>query len=88
MVRVGGLRYVFDPGAAMGRRVSGLSLRGQPLEAGKRYKVASWAPLAEGTKGEPVWDVVASYLKAKKVIRAPQPNQPRLAGVEGNPGLA
>jgi sulfur-oxidizing protein SoxB len=50
--------------------------------------VASWAPVAEGASGEPVWEVVARYLRAKKVIRPVRPNRPALAGVQGNPGLA
>jgi S-sulfosulfanyl-L-cysteine sulfohydrolase len=61
-------------------------LNGKPLEADKTYKVASWAPVAEGVRGEPVWDVVARYLRAKKVIRSVQPNRPALLGVQGNPG--
>ena len=58
------------------------------MEAGKRYKVASWAPVAEGASGEPIWDVVSSYLRAKQVVRPIKPNLPALAGVHGNPGLS
>jgi hypothetical protein len=32
--------------------------RNQPF-----LKVASWAPVAEGASGEPVWDVVVNYLR-------------------------
>jgi len=63
-------------------------LNGKPLEAGRRYKVASWAPVAEGASGEPVWDVVSGYLRAKKVVRPVKPGRPALSGVQGNPGLS
>jgi sulfur-oxidizing protein SoxB len=88
MVRVGGMRYRCDPAQRIGKRISGMTLNGKPLEAGKTYKVASWAPVAEGASGEPVWDVVARYLRAKKVVRSVVPNRPALVGVEGNPGLS
>jgi S-sulfosulfanyl-L-cysteine sulfohydrolase len=88
MVRVGGMRYRCEPGQRIGSRISGMTLNGKPLEADKTYKVASWAPVAEGASGEPVWDVVARYLRAKKVIRSVQPNRPALIGVQGNPGAA
>jgi sulfur-oxidizing protein SoxB len=86
MVRVGGMQYVCSPAAPIGRRISNMTLRGRPVDAGRRYKVASWAPVAEDATGEPVWDVVARYLRDKKVIRKVTLNRPALAGVEGNPG--
>jgi S-sulfosulfanyl-L-cysteine sulfohydrolase len=85
---VGGMRYRCDPAQKIGSRISGMTLNGKLLEAGKTYKVASWAPVAEGASGEPVWDVVARYLRAKKVIRSVTPNRPALIGVRGNPGLS
>ena len=36
---------------------------------------------------EPVWDVVARYLRDRKVIKAPKLNLPRLARVKGNRGI-
>ena len=86
MVRVGGMNYRCDPTRKIGARISGMTLVGKPIEAGKRYKVASWAPVAEGAAGEPVWDVVSGYLRAKKVVRGMRPNRPELIGVRGNPG--
>jgi S-sulfosulfanyl-L-cysteine sulfohydrolase len=86
MVRVGGMRYRCEPAQEIGARISGMTLAGRPIEAGRRYKVASWAPVAEGITGEPVWEVVASYLRARKVVRAPRPERPELIGVQGNPG--
>ena len=88
MVRVGGMRYRCEPAQKMGARISGMTLAGRPMEAGRRYKVASWAPVAEGVAGEPVWEVVAGYLRARKVVRPARPNRPELIGVRGNPGMA
>ncbi len=88
MVRVGGLQYTCTPGEKAGSRISGMQLKGKPIEANKTYKVAGWAPVAEGAKGEPIWDVVETYLRDQKVIKAPVLNQPKLVGVEGNPGMA
>ena len=65
-----------------------MMLGGKSIEAGKKYKVASWAPVAEGASGQPVWEIVTAYLRNKKVIRPPKLNLPRLTGVSGNPGLA
>ncbi len=50
MVRVGGLTYRCEPAAAMGRRIHDMRLGGRPVEAGKTYKVAGWAPVAEEAK--------------------------------------
>jgi sulfur-oxidizing protein SoxB len=88
MVRVGGMTYACEPRAAMGRRVSDLRLGGVPIEAGRKYKVAGWAPVSEGASGEPVWEVVERYLKDRKRVAPRVPNLPRLIGVDGNPGLA
>jgi sulfur-oxidizing protein SoxB len=87
MVRVGGMRYRCEPAQKIGARISGMTLAGRPMEAGRRYKVASWAPVAEGVAGEPVWEVVAGFLRARKVVRAARPGRPELIGVQGNPGL-
>jgi sulfur-oxidizing protein SoxB len=88
MVRVGGMTFTCSPGAKMGSRISDMRLGGKPLEPGKAYKVAGWAPVAEGAQGEPIWDVVVRYLKDKKTIAPRKLNLPRLEGVAGNPGLA
>jgi sulfur-oxidizing protein SoxB len=91
MVRVGGMRYAIDPYAAMGRRIVKMELGGKPIEPSAIYTVAGWAPVSEGAKavgGEPVWDVVARYLRAKKSIVARAPDVPRLEGVGRDPGMA
>ena len=91
MVRVGGLQYTCDPAAAMGSRISAMTLNGTPLSANKRYKVAGWAPVSEESRvagGEPVWELMARYLRGQKTIRPRALNLPKLVGVDGNPGLA
>jgi S-sulfosulfanyl-L-cysteine sulfohydrolase len=91
MVRVGGMSYACDPTAAMGSRIDSMTLKGKPIEAARTYKVAGWAPVAEAAKdagGEPIWDLVARHLRAKKTIAPPALNLPKLRGVEGNPGMA
>jgi sulfur-oxidizing protein SoxB len=88
MVRIGGLQYAIDPMAKMGSRISDMRLSGKPIEPAKTYKVAGWAPVAEGAKGEPIWDVVATYLRDQKVLKPRRLNLPAIKGVEGNPGMA
>jgi sulfur-oxidizing protein SoxB len=92
MVRVGGMSYQCRPGAAMGQRIQDMRLidqhGGKPIEAGKKYKVAGWAPVAEGASGEPIWEVVARWLRDKKTIAPRQLNSPKLQGTEGDPGIA
>ena len=88
MVRVGGISYTCDLREGMGKRINNLMLGGKPLDANKKYKVAGWAPVAEGASGEPIWDVVAKYLRDKKVISPRKLNLPKLLGAEGNNGTA
>ena len=88
MVRVGGMSYTCDPNAAMGSRIGDMRLDGKPIESGKTYKVAGWAPVAEGASGEPIWDVVAKWLRDRKVVTPRQLNMPKLVGVARNPGIA
>jgi sulfur-oxidizing protein SoxB len=88
MVRVGGLQYTCAPNAGMGKRITHMTLNGKAIDPAKRYKVAGWAPVAEGAAGEPIWDVVAKYLRDQKTIKPVKLNTPKLVGVAGNPGLA
>ena len=90
MVRVGGLKYTIDPRATMGRRISGMTLNGRPLEPGKTYKVAGWASVSEEAKaagGEPVWDLMTRHLKSQKRIGKLAVNLPKVEGAAGNPGM-
>ncbi|MGE0358237.1 MAG: thiosulfohydrolase SoxB [Burkholderiales bacterium] len=88
MVRVGGLTYTCTPREAIGKRISDMRLGGKPIEPGRKYKVAGWAPVAEGAKGEPIWDVVTTYLRDRKTIAPVKINLPKLVGMEGNAGIA
>ncbi len=88
MVRVGGLQYTCDPRAPMGQRISNMELKGRPIEADKRYKVAGWASVQKGAEGPPIWDVVSGYLRDQKVIKPLAINKPRLLGVADDPGVS
>ncbi|HEV8108574.1 MAG TPA: thiosulfohydrolase SoxB [Burkholderiales bacterium] len=88
MARVGGMTYAIAPGARVGARISEMRMRGVPMEADKRYKVAGWAPVAEGAAGEPVWEVVARYLRSQRIVAPRRVNQPKVLGVKDNPGIS
>jgi sulfur-oxidizing protein SoxB len=91
MVRVGGLQYAIDPTAAAGKRISEMRLKNQLIEAQKTYKVAGWAPVSEEAMklgGEPIWDVLTSYLKDIKTVKARPLNMPIIKGIENNPGIS
>jgi sulfur-oxidizing protein SoxB len=88
MVRVGGMTYACDPRAKIGQRISDMRLGGRPMDAGTRYKVAGWAPVAQGATGEPVWDLLVRYLKDRQTIAPKAPSLPRLIGIERDPGMA
>ena len=87
MVRVGGLQYACNPTLKIGSRITDMRLKGKSIEAGKTYKLTSWAPVAEGATGEPVWESVTRYLRDKKSIKPPVLNRPRVTGIAGNPGM-
>ena len=95
MVRVGGLQYSCTPEAAMGSRIGDMRLNGKPIDADKVYKVAGWAPVGEEAAkagSKPVWDLVESWLQARRVggkpahVPARRINTPALIGAAGNPG--
>ncbi len=87
MVRVGGLEYTCTPEAKAGARISAMRLRGVALDADRTYKVGGWAPVAEGARGEPIWDVVETWLRSQKAVAPRRPYRPALLGMQGNPGL-
>ncbi len=88
MVRVAGMTYSCDPNAASGERIGDLRFGGVPLDAAKAYKVAGWAPVGDGKHGEPIWEVVAQYLRDKKTVAPPKLNEPQLIGMAGDPGVS
>jgi S-sulfosulfanyl-L-cysteine sulfohydrolase len=87
MVRVGGLSYTCTPANGIGNRISELTLdNGRKLDAHRRYKVAGWASV-NAQQGQPVWDVVAKYLRSGRMPEQ-HDSSVTLKGVEGNPGIA
>ena len=92
MVRVGGLQFSCDPTASMGRRINDMRLKGKPIEASKKYKVAGWCPVAEEASKQNlpmVWDLVETWLKAQGGRVKPRKlNAPAVTGGLPNPGYA
>jgi sulfur-oxidizing protein SoxB len=87
MVRVGGIQYSVTPNSTIGNRIGDMTLKGKPVDPKKTYKVAGWAPVAEGAQGTPIWDVVAEYLRDVKVVKQVKLNQPKVIGMGNNPGM-
>ena len=88
MVRVGGLEYTCNPKAGSGNRITDMRLNGKLIDADKTYKVAGWAPVAEGAQGPAIWDVMETYFKAHPVIAPRKINTPKVVNMAGNPGIA
>ncbi len=88
MVRVGGIEYSVTPSQTIGKRINDMRINGKPVDPNKKYKVAGWAPVGENAEGAPIWEIVASYLRDKKVIKDVKLNSPTLIGVnKSNPGI-
>lgn len=70
MVRVGGMGYTIDVNAAIGTRISDMTLlkTGETIDPAKTYVVAGWASVNEATKGPPIWDVVMDHIRKQEVI--------------------
>jgi len=85
-VRVGGLSYDMAPLADAGSRISNMRLNGEAIEAGKNYKVAGWASMQQ-QDGEPIWDVVARWLRSEGNVGRMSPSQPNLSGLVDNQGI-
>jgi sulfur-oxidizing protein SoxB len=88
MVRVGGMSYTLQPAAKIGSRISELRAAGTPMQATKRYKVAGWAPVAEGITGEPIWDLVARHLRSRRTVAPLEAHRPRLARNHATRGMS
>jgi sulfur-oxidizing protein SoxB len=91
MVRVGGMDYSCNPVAGMGQRITDMRLNGKPIEAGKKYKVAGWAPVAEEARNQgnkQVWEVVETWLKTQPGgrVKPRKLNTPKLLGGLPNKG--
>jgi sulfur-oxidizing protein SoxB len=82
MVRTGGLGFTIDINQRIGKKISDLTLlrTGKPLEANREYTVAGWASANEGTEGPPIWDVVANYIRKKRVVAPAENAHVRVVG--------
>jgi S-sulfosulfanyl-L-cysteine sulfohydrolase len=88
MVRVGGMDYACAPTAAIGSRISDMTLdNGKPLDARKTYKIAGWASV-NPQEGKPVSDVFAGWLRKQKTVRPKRLNRVAVKGLQRNPGIA
>ena len=68
-----------------------MTLGGKPLDPARKYKVAGWASVSEEVKnagGEPIWELLARYLRGRKIIPPLALNVPKVEGVAGNPGMS
>lgn len=70
MVRVGGMGFTIDITKKMGERVSNMTLLSsdEPIDPKKDYVVAGWASVNPDADGPPIYDLVKSHIKKKKVI--------------------
>lgn len=79
MVRTSGLTYSCKSEAALGHRIANLRVGSEPLQADKRYRVASWASVMPSeSDAVPVWKPLQEYLTARKSIRVETVNTPKL----------
>ncbi|MFO8155305.1 MAG: thiosulfohydrolase SoxB, partial [Thiohalospira sp.] len=77
-----------DPRSTIGKRITDLALdNGEKLEASKKYKVAGWATLNQQSEGDPIWDVVATYLRDQDSVTIEKLNTPKLKDVKNDPGV-
>jgi S-sulfosulfanyl-L-cysteine sulfohydrolase len=81
MVRTRGLTYTCNPRASIGERISDMRLNSSPLDADRRYRVASWASVAEsgsGSHATPMWEILETHLRASGRIGRVRINTPKL----------
>jgi sulfur-oxidizing protein SoxB len=91
MVRVGGMTFMCDPTQSIGKRINDMRLKDKPIDAQKTYKVAGWAGVSEAARdagGEPIWELVARYIRHQKSIHIAPPHWPKLQNIDANPGVA
>ncbi len=92
-VRVGGLQYTIAPAQRRRSRITDMRPGGRPIEADRRCRVAGWAPVAEEARNAPGTKPIRSVVETWLRDRAPRvalrtPEQPRIVGIDGNPGIA
>jgi sulfur-oxidizing protein SoxB len=88
MVRAGGLAYTLTVDKPIGQRISDMVLlrSGETIDPAKKYVVSGWASVNEGTRGPPVYDVVAGYIERVQRVRL-QPNRHVKVMVDDPAGL-
>ena len=86
MVRVGGMSYSCTPGDRRSAPASATcACAGGGSKRTRRTRWRAWAPVADGAAGEPIWEVLARYLRDKKVVKPGRLGLPRLIGTDGQP---
>ena len=86
MVRVGGMTYSLDISETIGHRVSNMRIGETLIDATKAYKVAGWASVSENASGEPIWDLLARWLRAKGTVSVSSVNMPSISGIDLSSG--
>jgi S-sulfosulfanyl-L-cysteine sulfohydrolase len=83
MVRVGGLGFAIDVGAAVGRRIGAMHLTdtGEEIDPARSYTVAGWASVNEGTEGPQIWDVVEAHIRKLGTVRLEPQNSVKVTGI-------
>ena len=82
MVRVGGLGYRIDINKPQGQRITEMTLlkTGDKIDPAKRYNVAGWASVNEGTEGPKIWDVVENHIRKQGIISLDPNNSVEVIG--------
>ena len=82
MVRIGGMGYRIDINKPQGRRISDLILlkTGERIDPSKRYIVAGWASVNEGTEGPQIWDLVENYIRRNGSVKVNPNNSVNVIG--------
>jgi len=71
MVRIGGMGYAIDISKPIGQRISNMTLLkdGTDIDPTRKYTVAGWASVNEGTEGPQIWDVIEGYVRKQGTIK-------------------
>jgi sulfur-oxidizing protein SoxB len=84
MVRVGGLSYTIAPSAAMGRRITAMTLRGSRSSAkNTRSRLGAGIRGGEGGRRRADLGLMARYLKSQRTINPLTLNLPKSKGWRG-----
>lgn len=83
MVRIGGMGYAIDVSKPIGQRISGMTLLkdGTEIDPARKYTVAGWASVNEGTEGPQIWDVIEGYVRKQGTIKLEPRNSVTVTGV-------